>query len=66
MLDSNNSNLFADSIIRRVKRHSQKGRSPSPLHEHFIELFIEHKSCQINKINAVPISIIFKQGEIVI
>lgn len=46
-LDSNNSNLAADSIIQSHKDILWYGK------------YIEYKSCQINKINVVPITIAF-------
>lgn len=49
--DSNNSNFVSVSIIQMLER-----KNVLPYGK-----YIEYKSCQINKINVVPITIIFKQ-----
>lgn len=56
-LVSNNSNLAADSIIQTSRRCGPVGgRGQNVLR---YGKYIEYKSCQINKINVVPITIIF-------
>lgn len=61
-MDSNNSNLLTYSIIEREGGSCERRKSSSLSHGKYIE----YKSCQINKINVVPITIIFERREIVI
>lgn len=60
-MDSNNSNLATDFIIRSRVREGGWGPQTKVLSH---GKYVEYKSCQINKINVVPITVIFERQEI--